>query len=65
MIELIFIISTALFGLLLVGIGSKLSWSANEIVELSSYCFIGLGCGVIFYALIWIVRWLLLGGLVT
>lgn len=63
MIELIFIIITALFGLLLIGIGSKISWSSNNTIEAISYGFLGIGCGVVFYALVWLTRWLLLGGL--
>lgn len=65
MIELIFIINTALLGALLIGIGSKLWWSSNEILDTISYGFYGLGTGVVFYAVLWFIRWLLLGGLVS
>lgn len=63
MIELIFIICTALFGALLIGIGSKMNWSSNDIINTISYGFFGIGVGVVFYALMWGIRWLLLGGL--
>ena len=65
MSELILIIGTALFGVLLIGTGARFSWSGSEIVEFISYCFIGLGFGVVFYASVWVLRWLLLGGLVS
>lgn len=63
MIELVFIISTALFGALLIGIGSKMNWSSNDIINTISYGFFGIGGGVVFYAFIWLIRWILLGRL--
>lgn len=60
MIELIFILGLAGLGVFLI------FWAADDIVNAIIERIVGIiGIGAVIYAIVWAIRWLLMGGLMV